>query len=803
MSTIFRNAWRQIGNSPGFSLLAILMLAIGVGACTAMFSIVNTVLIKPLPFEQPQQLAWIENNGSGGGMSDRTSQVYNLMDWQAQSQSFESIGAYYAFFEYLQYTLTLNGESERLLGVPVTQNFFDVLGVQPALGRGFLDSEMDWTQGEVRAAILSHAFWTERFAADPTIVGQTVTINKTPVVVTGVMPRDFDFDSVFTPESSVQMLLPFPLVEAMHNEGNTLFAVGRLKSGVSLGQAQAELDAISARVAANHPERGPFGAVLSDLNEQVRGSFRPAFLILFGAVLCLLLIVCLNLSNLLLTRAQARRKEWLTRVALGASRWQLIRQPLVESLLLAGIGGLLGLGLAKLAMDALAQMQTFSIPLLHGAGLDTASVAFTALAAAMAGLICGVFPALQLWHTDASAALNESGTRGSAGPAAARVRKTLVVSQIALACALLIASGLLIRSFVEVLGIEMGFEPDHVVAWRVDSARPFETNQERVDYYRSLLDGVRALPGVESVGLSDTLPFGRNRGWGAAAKGEEYEPDNYPTAAPRMVDQGYLQTLQVPLLQGRYFDQRDVASDDLRGMIVNQTMARQLWPGRDPLGQIVVSGSNEMGRVIGVVADIPRSLERTPNPEMYFNITQINDWSSVEMVVRSSRTTSALIPDVRNVIRNHDPEMATGDVYTLNQIVDKAIAPRRLTTSVLGAFSALALLLAGLGVYGVVAYSVGQRDKEMAIRVALGGRGLDVARLILNEGVIVAVIGAAIGLVIALVGTRLMQSLLYGVSPFDPAIFAGYTGVVALVALLATVIPALRAARTNPVGALR
>ena len=798
-----RLATRQILNAPGFSMLAVAMLVLGIGACALMFSVVYTVLLKPLPFEQPERLVWIENNGSGDGLSDRTSQLYNYTAWREQNETFSDIAAYYAFYEYLQYTLSGEGDSLRLRGVPVTQNFFEVLGVQPALGRGFDDAEMAWNAGAATAAVLSHGFWMQRFGADPDVVGQTLTIDGAPVRVAGVMPAAFDFDSVFSPGSGVQMLVPFPQVEQMHNEGNTLFAIGRLRPGATLAQAQQELSGISARTAQQHPERGLFDAELQRLDDHVRGSFRPAFAVLFAAVLCLLLIVCLNLSSLLLARAQARRKEWVTRVALGASQWQLVREPLLESLILALAGGVGGLVLAQVGIHALGQLAVFSVPLLQGARLGLEAVLFSVLVSAGAGLICGVFPALQLWRADAAGALNDGTTRGSAGPAAARTRKVLVVSQIALACALLIASSLLIRSFVAVLQIELGFNPDQVVAWRVDSARNFKSNAERVSYYQALLQRVREIPGVSAAGLSDTLPFGRNRGWGAAAKGVSYPKGSYPVAAPRIIDDGYLQTLQVPLLAGRYLQPKDTDAAELRAMVVNQTMASQLWPGRDPLGQVVMNGDNEIGRVVGVVADIPRSLEQTPNPEMYFSITQIDDWSSVELVVRSTRDRASLVPEVRAAIRLHDPEMATGDVYTLNQIVDRVIAPRRLTTTVLGGFSALALLLAGMGVYGVVSYSVGQRDKELAIRRALGGPSAHVARLILGEGVRVALLGAAVGLLIALLGVRMLNRLLYGVDPLDPFIFASNLIAVAGVALVAAGIPALRASRISPAGALR
>jgi predicted permease len=802
----FRHAFRTLRAHPGFALTAILTLMLGIGACAVMFGIVNAVVFKPLQFQQPQRLVWIENGAtSGGGMSDRTSEVNTLLDWRKENHSFVDIAGYYAFFDYEQYTLLGTAEAQRLRGVRVTQNFLDVLGVKPALGRNFVEEEASWNGGTAPAAILSQRFWKQRFGADPALIGRSVSINNKPVQVVGVLPPSFDFDSVFAPGSDVDVLLPFPLAEQTQQWGNTLFAIGRLKPGVTLKQAQIELDTINARLRAANPARNLFAATVSTLEDHVRGAFRPVFLILFGAVLCMLLVVCLNLSNLLLTRAQARRKEFAVRVALGANRRHLIQQTLTESLLLAFIGCLLGIGLAVFATTTLTRLRTFDIPLLQNASIDSSTLMFTIAIACLSGVLCSLLPTLQLWRGEARAALSAVGSAGASGKEAAGVRKTLVVSQIALACALLIGTGLLIRSFVEVMNVKLGFQPDRVVAWRADTSQSFGTPQERISYYERLVTRALAVPGVQSAGLSDTLPLGRNRSWAAGAKGTVYERGQYPLASPIVVDQHYMQTMGIALRSGRYFDARDT-SDAARAIVVNETMARQLWPDRDPIGQSVMNGDNvpvERGVVIGVVADVPRGMEDRTHAEMYFDVRQQNDWVSVELVVRSDRPLATLVPEMRAAMHEIDPALASGDFIALNNVIDRAVAPRRLTTSLLGTFSSMALLLAGLGVYGVIAYSVTQRSREMAIRAAIGARRSDVLRLVVGEGLRIAAIGVAIGLLIALLGSRLMQSLLFGVSAFDPGVFAVNAAIVAGVALVASLIPALRAAATDPASALR
>jgi predicted permease len=728
--------------------------------------------------------------------------VDNLLDWRRQSQSFEQLAGYNAFFDSNQYTLGGKSGPQHVRAVQVTQNLLEVLGVRTALGRNFAPEEA--ASLEAPSAILSHRFWQQQFGADPNIVGRQIIVNNRPVPVVGVLPASFDFDSVFAPGANIDLLTPMPLTKETAMWNNTLFVLGRLKPGVTAAAAQTEMDTIMARLRAQHPERGA-GAVVSGLEQHIRGPFRSAVMILFGAVLCVLLIACLNLSNLLLTRAQARRKETAVRVALGARRLHIVRQALTESLLLAFGGGVLGVALAMLATSGLAGLRAFDIPLLQSASIDSTALLFAFAVAAIAGSLCGALPALQLWRSDVKSALGEVGSGGDSSRDAARVRRVLVVAQISLACVLLIGSGLLIHSFVQVLNVKIGFEPRQAIAWQLDSTRDFRNLDERSSYYDRAIERVLSVPGVESAGITDSLPLGRERTWGAGAEGEVYAREQYPLASPHLVDHRYLQSMRIPLLAGRYFDQRD-GSNAAHAVIVNETMARTLWHGRDPLGQKVMDGAkpdSSYGVVVGVVGDIPRRIEETAHPDMYLDLHQNEDWGAVSLVVRSSRPLGALVPAMRAALHEFDSDLASEDYATLDDIVDRSVAPRRLTTSILGGFSALALLLAALGIYGVISFSVGQRSREIAIRMAVGSGSSGVVRLIVVEGLRIALLGVGIGLAVASIGSRLLRGLLFGVSAFDPGVFAINAAILIGVALLASLIPALRAAATDPVSALK
>ena len=800
---------RMLAHNPGFTLIAVLTLALGIGANTAVFSVVNALLIRPLPFREPDRLVWIASGAgkassglvaSEGNLSAVTTQVGNFSDWRSLNQSFEDLAAYFAFFDYGSYTLTGRGEPERLRGVGVSQNFLELLGVNPSIGRNFEDAECVWN-GK-KAALLSHSFWKTRFGSDPGIVGQSITLNNEATLIVGVLPASFDFGSVFSPGSRIDLLLPFPICEETSRWGNTLAVVGRLKPGVTLQAAQAEFDVIAPQVQQQHPERNRNGAVLSSLQERISGRLRPAFLVLFCAVGCVLLIACTNLSNLLLVRATSRRKEIAIRVALGADRSRLVRQMLTESLLLATCGAALGLPLAFVATRTLAATRAISIPMLQTVAIDGTALVFTLFAALVTGLLFGIAPALQVSRWDVHESLKEASRGSSEGGRSAFIRGALVVSEVALACVLLVGAGLLIRSFLRLLEVDPGFRPEQTASWRIEPSDKYQAPGQRDALYERLVRSVEAIPGVESVGLTDALPLGRNRSWGVAAKGVTYTQETYPNAFPRLIDPGYIRTMKIALRDGREFTEHDTA-DSQRVLVVNETMARQLWPDRNPIGQIAMQGRQEW-QVVGVVGDVRHgALEQRASLEMYFPMKQNRDWNSMDLVVRAKLPIESLVPGVRAALRNIDPDLPNSDFQTLGQLVDQAVSPRRFVTVLLGGFSLLALILASLGIYGVISYSVNQRTNEIGIRIALGAQTPAVLKLILGQGIKLASIGLGIGLVAAFALTRVLSSLLFGVQATDPLTFTGIALLLTGVALLACYVPARRATRVDPMVALR
>ena len=802
---------RMLRKNPGFTAIAVLTLTLGIGSCTAMFSVVQAVLLRPLPFDNPGRLVWIENTFPGG-LSSRTSAVDTFREWRAQNQSFEKLGAYFAFFDYHRYVLTGDGEPRRLCGVGVSQNFLDVLGVQPMLGRGFTEDECRWNgpgtvEWRVKSVILSHSFWQQHFAGERNIIGRSLLLNGEPAEIVGVMPPSFDFASVFSPGKSIDLLFPFPLVPETAAWGDTIFAIGRLKPGVTLRQAQADLDVINDRLHSAHQLDTGAGARASRLEDYIRGGFRTAFGVLAGAVACVLLIACVNLSNLLLARANARRTEFAVRVALGAGAGRLVRQAMTESLLLAFGGCVLGLPLAMAGTTALARLHTFNIPLLQTATFDATAFGFAVLITCLAGLLCGMLPAWQLSRGATQRRLTDAGQRGTVGKSGVLIRQSLVVTEIGLACILLVSAGLLIRSFTQLLNVHLGFQPKNAMSWRVDPTRQFDSEAATARYLDQLAERVAAVPGVELVGLTDTLPLGRNREFPVGAKGESYLPGQMPIAFPRVVDHNYLQTMGITLRGGRYFDARDIDGRELV-VIINETLARHLWPGRDAVGQILhVSWGVGDCRVVGVARDVRHSsLEEKPGGEIYLNFHQtggLGEGHAVELVVRASRLPQSLAPDVRAAIKTFDPSLPSGEFITLDQIVDDAVAPRRLITNLLGGFSALALTLAAIGLYGVISYSVGQRTREIGIRMSVGAQRHDVLRLVIGEGLKTAVLGVTVGLLAAVLLSRVLQSMLFGVTALDPVTFVTTAITLMMISLLACWLPARRAMRVDPMVALR
>jgi predicted permease len=798
------DAWRDVAigartlrKSPGFTIIAIATLALGIGANTAIYSLVNALLLRPLPFRDPKQLVWISNIYEGG-LSGETSTVGNFRDWRAQNQSFDDLAGYFAFFDYGGYNLTGAGEPERLRGVGVTQNFIETLGINPFLGRNFLADEC--LQVDPHAILLTHGFWQRKFGADPKIVGASISLNGKPATIAGVLPATFDFTSIFAPATRVDFLLPFPLLDETDRWGNTLSIIGRLKSGVTIERARAEFESLVKQTGEAHPERraNGFGAKLTPLQQQISGKFRRSFYVLFAAVGCVLLIACANLSNLLLARNAGRRKELAVRVALGARRSRLIRQMLAESLLLSGSGALLGLPLAFALVKILTTSQAFDIPLLATARVETGALLFTIAIAAATGVMFGLAPAIFGTRGDVHESLKDSSRGSSDGHHRAWFRQALVVSEISLACVLLVAAGLFIRSFSRLLEADLGFRPENLVAWRVESNRNFANRSEQAVYYDALVASIRAIPGVQSAGCSDCLPLGRNRTWGISGEGVTYPRGGNPAAFPRIIDTGYLETMRIPLITGRYFDDRDT-TDTEKAIIVNQALAKALFLGEAALGRRARDGF----RVVGIVGNVRHSsLESEAGYEMYFLAKQIG-YEAMELVVRSSLPAGSLIPSVRAVLRKADPDLPSGQFQTVNAIVEKAASPKRLMTELLGAFSILALALAAIGIYGVLSYTVSQRRQEMGIRLAIGSPVSGILKLILGQGMRLALLGVFIGLAASLAVGRVLGSLLYEVSATDPITFGVNALLLTAIAFLACWIPAHRASRIDPIVALR
>ncbi len=795
-----RYTFRSFSRDTGFFAVAVLIIGLGIGANTAIFSVINPLLFRPLPFHEPERLVWIANSGREGGLSTVTSRTSNLRDYRRLNQSFEDLTGYNAFFDYSSYTLVGEGEPERLVGVGVAQNFLDVLGVQPEIGRNFVEEECIW-DGR-RAILLTHGFWERRYGLDPGIVGRSITLNDRPTTVVGVLPEGFDFASTFSPGTRTDFLIPFPISDETDRWGNTLVILGRLGPGITIEKAQAELDLINRQLKEADPARWGLGAAVTGLQEKITGRFRRALVVLGCAVGVVLLIACTNLSNLLLSRVAARRKEIAVRRALGASRARLIRQMLTESLVLSSCGAVVGVFIAFAATKAVAGMQAISIPMLQAVEIDGSALVFTLVVALATGLLFGIVPALQISRAGEYDALNEAGRGSSAGKSHTWLREVLVVSEVALACVLLVGAGLLLRSFLTLLDVDLGFQPERATAWRIETSQQYSSLSKRLAFYERLVGSVETIPGVESIGLTDALPLGRNRSWGIRAKGEVYLEGQQPGAFPRIVDSGYIKTMQIPLVAGRDFTADDT-TERQRVMIVNEVMGRRLWPGRDPVGQVVLISDREW-RVVGVVGNVRHaSLEEEAGLEMYMPITQQSDWRSLELVLRAKLPPESLALSVRGALRAVDPTLPTGEFRTLGQMVDLSVSPRRFVLALLGAFALTALLLASLGIYGVLSYAVSQRTYEIGIRMALGASAAQVQLRVVAKTLALASVGILIGLAGSFALSNLIASLLYGVSPTDPATFLIMMLVLILVSGFAGFMPARRASRIDPMSVLR
>jgi predicted permease len=791
---------RALRRDAAFAAFAILIAGLGIGASVTVFSVVYTLILRPLPFAQPDRLVWIANRDTAG-LSGQTTQVGHMLDLRERTQSLSAVAGFFAFYGVGDNLLSGKGEPERLSGVPVSDNFFDVLGVRPALGRTFNAEECTWNGP--KAVMLAHGFWERRFSSDASIVGTALTINNEPHTVVGVLPASFDFGSVFAPGSHFDLYFPFPLSQETNRWGNTMAMIGRLKPGVTPAAAHAEVRAIAAQITAeNAGRRNNFEGNVKPLGDQVSGRIRLAVWVLAGAVGIVMLIVCANLSSLLLARMAARQKEIAIRTALGAGRWRLVAQMLTEGIVLSSSGAIVGLALAMLGTRALAGLEAVSIPLLRNVRTDLTALAFTLGIAMATGMVFGLAPALHGQGAGLSNALKDAARGATEGRRRAWVRNALVVAEVAFACVLVVGAGLLVRSLMRVLEVDMGFVPDRAAAIRVDPDRRFENREQRNAYYDEVLRRVKEIPGVESVGITDALPLGRNRTWGSAAKGVVYERGRFPLAFPRIVSDGYITAMGIPLRAGRDLSPDDAPSGE-PVILVNETMARTLWPGQDPIGKYVLGACAKERRVVGVVGDVRHlALEQTSGNEMYIPLRQCGDLPSADLVVRSSLPPEQMANSVRAALRPIAPNLP-GAFRTLQQLVDKSVSPRSFLVLLLGGFAVFALVLASLGIYGLISYSVSQRTQEIGIRMALGASARNVQAQIIVQTLSLAAIGMALGTIVSWLAVRRADSLLFGVTPRDPGTFGAMLLVLTSVALVAGYLPARRASRVDPMVALR
>ncbi|HEY4087110.1 MAG TPA: ABC transporter permease [Bryobacteraceae bacterium] len=787
-----KHTFRGMRRDAGFATFVILIAGLGIGASSTIFSVVNALLLRQLPFANPRQLVWIANE-------EWSTQVSEFLDLRDHNRSFTDLAGF-AGVHVDSTTLSGAGEPERLTNVPVTQNFFALLGVKPIVGRSFTSEECHVKVASPPAAVLSYGFWQRRFASDPAVVGRTLTLNNKPVTVIGVLPQSFDFGSLFAPGQPVDLFLPWPLTNETDHFGNTMSVIGRLAPGASVQSAQAEFTIIGKQLGIEHPERNGVTPKLAALQEHISGRVSAALMVLLCAVGVVMLIVCANLSNMQLARLGTRRKEMAMRAALGGGRFRLLRQMLTESIALSCCGAALGLILATAGTRLIAHLDAFNIPLLASVRVDAKALEFALLAAVVTGVLFGLLPALQVPSFAIGAALRDGG-RASSGKGHAWVRSALVVSEIAFACTLLVGAGLLLRSFLRVLNVNPGFQPENAYALRIDPSFRLSGLPQQNSWMDEVLRRVRALPGMRAAGVADILPLDGDRSWQVTGRGQVYPKNHHPEAYIRVASDGYFEATGVRVLKGRGFTEADRASSEPVA-IVNETLARTLWPGQDAIGQFLTQDGGR--RVVGVVEDVRHaSLETAGGSELYLPIRQTGDYAAINLVVRTTLSPEHFAPEVRAALRQIDKNMPLPQIEGLQELVDKSVSPRRFLVLMLGGFAGFALLLAAVGTYAVISHSVNQRVLEIGIRMALGASATNLqSRILLNT---LGLVGAGLVLGMAASGalTGLLQGLLFGVTPGDPVTFIGIAAMLIAVAALAGYLPARRASRIDPMVALR
>jgi putative ABC transport system permease protein len=799
-----RLALRRLKNNPGFTVVAVLTLALGIGANTAMFSIVNAVLLRPLPYRDPQRLILLAEHWP---QFPRLSLSYlNYKDWRDQSHSFEAVGA----VRNTLMTMTGGAEAERLPSQNVTANLFDLLGVKPELGRGISDAEDK--PGAPAVALISHSLWERRFSSSPSVLSQTITLDNKSYSIIGVMPPRFE---ILQQEADV--FLPFePWARTLPDDRSWhpgIFPIARLKPDASVEQARSEISVIAKRLEQKYPETNSNVTSLVDpMLEQIVENVHTALWVLIGAVGAVLLIACANVANLLLVRATARRREMAVCIALGARRADIIRQLLTESILVALAGGVLGFALAWVSVPLLVRLAGSSLPRSNNISIDLWVLGFTALIAFVAGILFGLAPARHAWSIDLRETLGEAN-RGGAVRAVLRTRAVLVVSEIALAMLLLVGAGLLFKSFARLSQVSPGFSTDHIlIANIVRSPAAYSDRNVRLNFFDRLFEQVSALPGVRSVGAISALPV---TGTGSALhfniQGRPpRSPAQYTISGYRVVSAGYLKTMGVPLISGRWIEDRDREGAP-GAVVVNSSFARTYFPNQSPLGQHLQLGSSPSPEIpwmeiVGVIADVKQSLASESSSEMYFpyrQADQVLPVTTLSLVVRTAGVPLAQAQSLRSVVHDIDANQPITAIRSMDENVAQSISQPRFRTVLLAVFAGIALVLAAVGIFGVMAYSVAQRTRELGLRIALGASRGRVLQLVLAHGVRLTLVGVAIGLAATFLLTRYVSSLLFNVPAYDPMTLVGVVAALIAISLCACYLPARRATLVDPIVALR
>ena len=789
---------RSLRKNPGFTAIAVITLALGIGANTAIFSVVNGVLLRPLPYPEPDHLLIVHGISLQAAQEKSPMCAADFLDWKSQNQVFESL----AGFSASRFNYTGGETPEQIEGAWVTSAFFATIGVQPALGRAFLPGED--MPGTPQTVVVSDGFWRRYLGSSPNVIDQQITINARAFTIIGVMPPGFLF-----PEKDTELWAAERL-DATRRGPYYMWGLGRLGPGATLERAQSEMDMIARRVQdqINSPNRDWTWTSIS-LAERIVGKIRPALLVLLAAVFFVLLIACANIANLLLARATAREKEMSVSIALGARRARLLRQLLTESLLLAAVGATAGLPLAVGGVRLLVALSPPDFPRLQEINTDGRVLGVTLLVALVCGLIFGLAPALQSSRLNLDESLKEGG-RGADGAGRRRLRSALVVTEIAFSLMLLVGAGLMVKSFIKLQGVSPGFKPDHILTMHLTLPRAkYDSDEKITAYYRQLIERVTAVRGVEAAGLSISLPPDNLEVSDSfSIEGKPWPPGaSEPIVPIVLISPEYFTALGVPLLQGRGFNATDKQGSPLV-VIVNQTLAERYFPDVSPIGKRLKIGGasrtrNPWMEIVGVVGDLKYSgLDANPEPAYYTPLAQ-DAWRAAYLVVRAPMNPANLTPAIREQIWTLDKDMPIANVATMDRLLAKSVAQPRFRTLLLGIFAALALVLASVGTYGVISYSVTRRTHEIGIRMALGAQARDVSKLVIRQGMVFALIGVSIGLAGSFALTRLMQSLLFEVSTTDESIFAGVAALLIAVAVLACWIPARRAARVDPMAALR